>query len=147
MSPTNIVCGWELNRGSSRLQDAERVPQFMKTTLHRSVHFVLAFSLIGAPSQLAAVRADAVIEAGGITNWRFLDGGTQPDAAWRQPRFDDSKWKTGRAPLGYGETRLKSLVRFGPDAAHKHVTTWFRGQFESARLGGRRSSCPLAVRG
>jgi hypothetical protein len=123
---------------SSGLQDAERVSQFMNTTLQRLLHFALTFSLIGAPSQLAAVRADTVIEAGGIKNWRFLDDGTQPDAAWRQPRFDDSKWISGRAPLGYGETRLKSLVRFGRDAAHKHVTTWFRGQFEAPNSGSAR---------
>ena len=106
----------------------------MKTTLPLALRLALASLLAGACFQPAAVQAGTVLEAGGTTVWKFLDDGTEPDAAWRQPRFDDSKWMAGRAPLGYGETRLELLVRIPPDPAHKHISTWFRGSFVAPEL-------------
>ena len=50
----------------------------------------------------------------GQGGWRFVDTGDVPPADWTQAEFDDSEWKEGRAPLGYGEevigTQLEMTV-------------------------------------
>ncbi len=61
--------------------------------------------------------------------WKFDDTGSFPGAAWIQPNFDDTAWKTGIAQLGYGDGDEKTLVSFGPDDAHKYITTYFRKSF------------------
>jgi hypothetical protein len=102
----------------------------MRIVIRFPFRLALSLLVVCVRLQSVSVGADTGFEAAGSTVWKYLDDGSEPDAAWRQPGFDDSKWKAGKAPLGYGETRLKTLVRFGTDAAHKHVTTWFRSQIE-----------------
>ena len=53
---------------------------------------------------------------------------------WNQPDFDDSQWKLGKAPLGYGEPRLGTQIRSGADAAHQAITTSFRCEFDASEL-------------
>ncbi|MGC3965970.1 MAG: hypothetical protein QM775_00950 [Pirellulales bacterium] len=74
------------------------------------------------------VAARTILPSGRGTVWKYLDTGIEPAAAWRDVDFDDSSWKSGPAPLGYGEPRLGTEIRFG-DAARKHVTTWLRREF------------------
>jgi hypothetical protein len=40
--------------------------------------------------------------------WRFLPAPhvSSKGDAWRQPDFDDSNWRTGKAPIGYGEAEI-----------------------------------------
>src|SRR4051812_12690999 len=102
----------------------------METVIRRSLRVVLWLLLFGLGLRSASLGADAASEVGGSAVWKYLDDGSEPEAAWRRSGFDDSKWRSGKAPLGYGDTRLKTLVRFGNDAVHKHVTTWFRSSFE-----------------
>ena len=59
--------------------------------------------------------------------WKYLDDGSDQGTAWREPAFDDAGWAAGRAPLGYGSEA--TVVGFGPDAASKSVTTYFRKTF------------------
>ena len=47
----------------------------------------------------------------------------------RAQNFDDSTWASGPAQLGYGETDEATKVGFGPDAANKYITTYFRRSF------------------
>jgi hypothetical protein len=54
--------------------------------------------------------------------WRFLDDGSDPGPAWKSIQFDDSKWKVGRAELGYGDDPVTSI-----DPGH--ITTYFRRTF------------------
>src|SRR5688572_11176669 len=55
--------------------------------------------------------------------WRYLDDGSNQQAAWREPDFSDSEWDFGPAELGFGEndeaTRLQSGWR----------TYYFRHEF------------------
>lgn len=60
--------------------------------------------------------------------WRYLDAGRNLRSAWLLPGYDDRDWKTGAAPLGYGDP-MRTLVSFGDDANNKHTTTYFRKQF------------------
>lgn len=64
--------------------------------------------------------------------WRYLDTGAAPVASWTQPGFDDSTWNSGPAQLGYGDGDEATVVSYGTDPAHKHVTTWFRRTFAVA---------------
>lgn len=65
------------------------------------------------------------------SNWTYLDTTNAP-AGWADPAFDDRTWLTGPARFGYGEDGEFTVVRFGPDAARKRVTTWFRHAFHVA---------------
>jgi len=74
-----------------------------------------------------APKDSAVITLGDL--WRYDDSGQWPDAAWKDPGFDDSGWKTGYAELGYGDGDEATVVSYGPDPAYKHITTRFRKTF------------------
>jgi hypothetical protein len=64
--------------------------------------------------------------------WRYLDDGLDQGTAWRAPMFDDGAWALGKAELGYGDNDETTVVRYGPSAADKHVTTYFRKSFDVA---------------
>lgn len=71
-----------------------------------------------------------LLPAGSV--WRYLDNGSDQGTAWRTPGFDDSKWASGPAQLGYGEGDEATTVSFGPNAKEKYVTTYFRTSFQLA---------------
>ncbi|MGB0326709.1 MAG: S41 family peptidase [Akkermansiaceae bacterium] len=73
---------------------------------------------------------EVLLSKGEKTEWRYLDDGSAPVANWADPKFDDGKWKAGKAPLGYGEPNLGTKVSYGEDSANKHLTTYFRTTFE-----------------
>ena len=54
------------------------------------------------------------------------------DHGGRRPDHDDSAWKEGEAPLGYGDP-VATAIGFGPDAWNKHPTTYFRRTFHGER--------------
>lgn len=60
--------------------------------------------------------------------WRYLDNGSNQGTAWRAFAFNDSTWKTGAAPLGYGDP-VTTVVSFGPSSSSKFITTYFRRRF------------------
>ncbi len=62
--------------------------------------------------------------------WKYLDDGSDQGEAWREIDFDDSKWKKGKSPLGYGDAGIVTTVDYGGDARDKRVTTYFRTEFE-----------------
>ena len=64
--------------------------------------------------------------------WRFDDRGIDPGPTWTAAEFDDSAWPSGPAQLGYGDGDEATVLRFGPDPAHKRPTTWFRRAFDVA---------------
>ena len=73
-----------------------------------------------------------LIEAG--ARWKYLDNGSNQGTAWRGRTFNDSSWKAGPAPLGYGECGLPPLqtpVNDGPDT-NRFITTCFRQAVEIA---------------
>ena len=68
----------------------------------------------------------------GAKGWQYSAAGTEPDAAWRGREFDASAWKTGKAPLGYGEkeslaTEIPSKV---PGSGKKMMAAYFRRPFK-----------------
>ncbi len=58
--------------------------------------------------------------------WRCLDTGVEPSSNWRNLVFNDTAWKTAPAILGYGTGAETTPVSYGPNAANKFPTTYFR---------------------
>ncbi len=60
--------------------------------------------------------------------WKYRADGTDQGTAWTLPAFDDSAWATGAAQLGYGDGDEATVIPFGPNAANKFITSYFRRQ-------------------
>lgn len=73
-----------------------------------------------------------LLPRGGKSTWRYLDAGNRPEGEWKAAAFDDAKWKSGPAPLGYGEDALGTQVSYGDSERRKAITTWFRAGMEIA---------------
>ena len=78
-----------------------------------------------------AAETGTMLVAPGAT-WRYLDDGSDQQAAWRDFEFDDGSWSEGPAELGYGDGDERTAVEFGPASDDKHVTTYFRHSFDVA---------------
>lgn len=61
--------------------------------------------------------------------WNYLDTASAPDDLWKTPEFDDSNWKSGEGPLGYGDNHIETELSYGDDEDNKPMTTWFRKNF------------------
>lgn len=71
------------------------------------------------------------------TAWRYLDNGTDPGTAWRQPGYDDSLWKgPARGQFGYGDNDENTRIEDNPTPgytagdANRYITSYFRTTFE-----------------
>jgi len=78
--------------------------------------------------------AGSLINTSSATVWKYLDDGQQPDPDWTKPDFNDTAWKSGPAPLGYGDPGLGTEVGWGTNAEQKSITTWFRYSFQKPKL-------------
>lgn len=74
--------------------------------------------------------------------WKYYDNGELSNPDWKNSNFDDSQWKNGLAPLGYGDevsetnpnVYLGTEVGFGADPDNKHMTTYFRNNLIVSNL-------------
>ena len=80
---------------------------------------------------IGAFRGDletvTLVPAGAV--WWYSDVGTDLGTGWRAAAFDHTDWKRGAAQLGYGDDDVVTKLDYGPDAANKRITTYFRGEF------------------
>jgi hypothetical protein len=67
------------------------------------------------------------------SEWKYCDAGEDRGTAWRAAEYDDSSWKSGPAPLGYGEDAVATAISFGDDPASKRATAYFRKSFRVDR--------------
>jgi hypothetical protein len=88
---------------------------------------VAVFSHVG-------IGAEVLVATNSV--WKYLDDGSNPGTAWRAANFNDSSWRSGPAELGYEDGDEATLVRFGTDAANKHITTYFRRAFNVPATNG-----------
>ena len=64
------------------------------------------------------------------SDWKFQDSGEDLDPSWSEPKFDDGDWKSGPAPLGYGDPDIATETSYGDDEKNKHITTYLRTKFK-----------------
>jgi hypothetical protein len=76
------------------------------------------------PAEVKTYRLIAESTAG----WKFLPQAEVKGDTWRNPDFDDSKWRTGKAPIGYGEDEIAK--RKGTTVSEKGVSFVFRRAFD-----------------
>jgi hypothetical protein len=84
---------------------------------------------VGIPGNLSVYTP---LVAKNSAGWRYNDSGTDLGTGWRALGFNDAPWGTGTAPLGYpvgSASPVTTLVSYGPNAANKYPTTYFRKQF------------------
>jgi uncharacterized repeat protein (TIGR03806 family) len=72
----------------------------------------------GGPYRLTATGAE----------WKYLDDGSPPDLAWKQPGFDDSAWLAGMGEFGFGDYDETTTLRSGLPGAPL-ITAYFRREF------------------
>jgi parallel beta-helix repeat protein len=99
------------------------------------VGFIAAMAICGdAYSMTLQFGAEGVefISAGAA--WQFFRGkeaaGTPADA-WKQVSFDDSRWETGPAGFGYGDTGLATILN---DMLGRYATVYIRKEFSVASV-------------
>jgi hypothetical protein len=51
--------------------------------------------------------------------------------------YSDSNWKTGIAPLGYGNTSVATIIGYGGVATNKYTTAYFRKTFQLSQLSSK----------
>ncbi len=61
--------------------------------------------------------------------WRYLDDGSNQGTSWRGYYFDDTSWKKGSAPFGYGLGDEATVLNYGIDPNNKYITYYFRNDF------------------
>ena len=90
----------------------------MRTSFCALACLILPAGLTGAE--------EILVPAGEQTEWRYLESGAAPGENWNSSDFDDSGWRKGTAPLGYGKEGLGTVIRFGDDPANKPITAYSR---------------------
>ena len=80
----------------------------------------------GSANTPVSTETARLVRAG--STWAWRDDGGPPEPDWTAVAHDDAGWARGAAPLGYGDAEV-TTVSYGPDAADKHITTWFRHRF------------------
>lgn len=83
-------------------------------------HFTLAKGLDPCPETV-------LVPAGSI--WKYRDDGVDLGTSWRQEPYDDAAWPAGAAQLGYGDGDEATVLGYGPNAAAKYPTAYFRKSF------------------
>ncbi|WP_242985906.1 purple acid phosphatase family protein [Oceanobacillus zhaokaii] len=104
---------------------------------------VLCLMVSTIPLTVAAELKDSVILPYDA-EWSYSDQGTDLGTEWLNNDYDYSSWKTGKAPLGYGDAvsetnpniPLGTEVGFGDDENNKHMTTYFKTEVDASSLEG-----------
>ena len=73
-------------------------------------------------------ESEVIFSAG--SEWSYLDDGSDQGVLWREQDFDDSSWAVGEGEFGYGDRGEDTVVSYGEDDENKHITTYFRKDFE-----------------
>ncbi len=81
----------------------------------------------GSPVSSAAVKSTPLV-AESAEGWKYLAASQSKGDAWRAASFDDGKWKTAKAPFGYGEEEIQRRRGTQLDLTGQNVL--FRRTFE-----------------
>lgn len=79
------------------------------------------------------------------SSWSYFDEGKDLGLAWKDAAFNqDSVWKSGSAPLGYGDP-MNTFVSFGSNANNKFPTTYFKKRFNINNLSSLPDTIDLSL--
>lgn len=69
---------------------------------------------------------DVIIKKG--DSWTYYDQGSLDGNNWSSIGYGTSKWKTGKAPLGYGNSSsgYNTMLNYGANSNNKYITYYFR---------------------
>lgn len=59
------------------------------------------------------------------SEWKYLDDGSMPDAAWVTATFDDSGWSNGVAQIGFGDGDETTVIRQAGESTGANIVTYF----------------------
>jgi secreted PhoX family phosphatase len=82
---------------------------------------------VGATTTIAATNFPIAKNS----EWKYLDDGTDKNAVFADPAFDDSQWSSGFGKLGYADNAT-TVLGFGPNSGSKYITYYFRKKFNVA---------------
>lgn len=83
----------------------------------------------GVQALVALGSETNVVIAKGST-WRYHDRGVDlTDTPWKETSYYDGAWSLGVAPLGYGDTWIRTNLYYGTNAARKYPTYYVRKKF------------------
>ena len=71
------------------------------------------------------------------SSFKYNDGNALPASNWNTNNYSDSNWKTGIAPLGYGNTSVATIIGYGGVATNKYTTAYFRKTFQLSQLSSK----------
>lgn len=102
-----IPCLVDANR--TRLHERKGKLQRLKASLER-LEYDSRRDFVGYGADgvdIVDYKTDLLL-AEGSPGWKFLPAADVTDAGdgWTKPEFDDSQWRIGKAPIGYGEEEL-----------------------------------------
>src|SRR5688500_7472232 len=129
-------------RSAHRFFKSPAIGQQSGKEIHMSATRLSAILLLLAA--LSATGADVLVPTGAV--WKYLDNGSDQGTAWRAAGFNDVSWASGPAQLGYGDGDESTVVSFGPDAANKYITTYFRRSFSVADAAAYQSAVLRVLR-
>ena len=90
---------------------------------------VCALALLALSTSNAPAESTKLVDKGS-SDWKYFDASAKAPENWHGSDFDDSEWKSGQSPLGYGDDDIKQTISFGDDDGNKRLCAFFRHSFE-----------------
>ena len=90
----------------------------MKSFPYKSLlFFIILFSI-----QQVIFSQEKIISSG--DNWLYFSENSLPNN-WYNEQIELTKWKQGKTPIGYGDTKVSTHIGFGSDKENKHLVKYF----------------------
>ena len=83
--------------------------------------FIIIFSI-----QQFSFSQEKIISSG--DNWFYFIEESLP-LDWYKTKTNQNKWKQGKTPIGYGDTKVTTHINFGSDKENKHLVKYFYKPF------------------
>ena len=123
-----LVWADDFDQGPGNIHTRETWPYSDYSTRHYHTNFKLSKT----GEELVLAQADITSTISFIPSesfWKYLDDGSNPDPTWIENNYNDASWAEGQAELGYGDGDESTVLDYGDDSNHKHITTFFRKIF------------------
>jgi hypothetical protein len=122
--------GFDAGPGERHVRTASPWDSFTTRRYHTNFKLGSAGEAVGLFKGEGGSAALSLVSLG--ANWKYDDTGSDLGTAWKSFGYDDGRWKSGPAQLGYGENDEATTIGFGPDDNDKYRTSYFRHAFTVA---------------